>query len=211
MPRSDDLDDDLSARSRELFLTDLWALVVDEDEWADGYPSWVESWLRGTPRGSVPAHATAAALHRILACGVDLDDLTDVVRTMQHEIIYNVCQLLDDPALLGISRENDAGEVEAGWELTAVRTAPPVGRGPMYGLHSELDEHDPSGRDGEPRPRPIPARLPGQPPYARIAVAQARAGDRITALKTWRAATGASVADAKAALDALLDDARETS
>ncbi|GAB1694092.1 hypothetical protein [Krasilnikovia sp. M28-CT-15] len=198
MPERDDLDGELSARSRELFLTNLWSLLVDEDEWTDGSPSWIEQWMRGTPPGSVPAFPTAAALHRILACGVDPDDLTDVVRTMQHEVVYDICQLLDDPTLLGLPAESS-------WELTAVRTAPPVGRSPMYGLHSGLDELDPSGRGGEPRPRPVPARLPGQPLYARIAVAQARAGDRHTALKTWRTATGATLAEAKAALDALLE------
>lgn len=198
----DDLDaDDLSGRCRRQFLTDLWGFVIDEDEW-------VESWLPGTPPGPVPDDPVAAALHRILECGVDLDDLADVVRTAQHEVIYNVCQLLDDPALLGIRRGTHPDQIEAGWELTAVRTAPPASRRPIGELHVELDEHDPSGRGGEPRGRPVPARLPGQPLYARIAVAQARAGDRLAAIKTWRAATGATSADAKAALDALLEGAR---
>jgi hypothetical protein len=205
----DDRDgDELLDRCRELFLTDLWGLLVDEDERVDDVPSWIESWFRGTPPGAVPDDPTAAALHRILACGADADDLTDVVRTMQHEIIYNVCQLLDDPALLGIRRGVPPDQVEAGWELMAVRTAPPGDCRPIGELHSDLDEHDPSGRGGEPRGRPIPARLPGQPLYARLAVAQARAGDRLAAVKTWRAATGATSAEAKAAIDALLDGDR---
>jgi hypothetical protein len=177
----------------ELFLTDLWSLLVDEDELVDGRPSWLESWFRGTPAGQIPDHPTAAALHRILAAGVDVDDLTDVVRTMQHEIIYNVCQLLDDPGLLGIRGGRD-------WALTV--DGEPIGE-----LHSSLDEHDPSGRHGEPRGRPVPARLPGQPAHARIAVAQARAGDRLTAIRTWREATGDTPAAAKAAIDTLLGDA----
>jgi hypothetical protein len=93
-----------------------------------------------------------AALHRILARGADADDLTDVVRAMQYEIIYNVCQLLDDPALLGIRRRVPPGQVKVRWELTAVRTAP-AERRPIGDLHTELDEHDPSGRGGEPRSR----------------------------------------------------------
>jgi len=111
MTDRDDLGaDDWLNRCRELFLTDLWSLLVDEDERVDGYPLW----------------------------------------------------------------------------------------------------HDPSGRGGEPRGRPIPARLPGQPLYARLAVAQALAGDRFAAIKTWRAATGDTSAKAKAAIDALLNDAQGT-
>jgi hypothetical protein len=201
--------DDWPERSVELFLTGVWSLVVDEDEWVDGYPSWIESWIRGIPVGTVPEHPTAAALLRILASGVDLDDLTDVVRTMQHELIYHVCQLLDDPESLDTDLDAlDEPPTGPGWELMAVRSAPPDRR-PIRWLHSQLDEYDPSGRRGEPRGRPVPARLPGQPMYARIAVAQARAGDRLAALVTWRKATGATSAAAKAAIDALLDDAED--
>lgn len=201
--------DEWPARSRELFLTDLWSLLIDEDDRVNGHPSWIESWFRGTPSDGVPDHPTAAALHRMLASGTDVDDLTDVVRTMQYEIVYNVCQLLDDPALLGIRTGRDPERAEPGWELIAVRTAPPPDRRPLGELHSSLAEHDPSGRGGEPRGRPVPALLPGRPPYARLAVAQARAGDRLAAIRTWRGATGATPAEAKAAIDSLLDHAHD--
>jgi hypothetical protein len=197
--------DDWVARCRELFLTDLWGLVVDEDEQVDGNPSWIDSWIRSEPNGAESDDPTTAALYRILDSGADVDDLTDVVRTMQHEIIYNVYQLLDDPALFGIRRDTPPEEVQARWQLTAIHPASPTGSHPIGELHSELDEHDPSGRGGEPRGRPIPARLPGQPLYARVAVAQARAGDRLAAIKTWRSATGSTTATAKAAIDELLD------
>jgi hypothetical protein len=98
--------------------------------------------------------------------------------------------------------------VEAGWELMAVRTAPSADRRPIGELHCDLDERDPSGRGGAPRGRPIPARLAGQPPYVRLAAAQARGGELLAAVKTWRAATGATAAEAKLAIDALLDDDR---
>jgi hypothetical protein len=190
----------------------LWRLLVDEDRQVDGVPSWIESWLRGLPSGAVADDPAAAALQRLLATGVDVDDLTDVVRTMQHEIIYNVCQLLDDPYLLGIELQ-DLDPIPASddltdgpsscWELMAVRTTPPE-RVAIVGLHAELDQHDPTGRYGESRGRPIPAQLPDWPEYARLSVAQARAGDRKGAIMTWRKATGTTPADAKAALDALL-------
>lgn len=214
MTKRDDLGaDDWLDRCRKLFLTDLWSLLVDEDERVDGQPGWIESWFRSHQPGVEPSDATAAALFRILAAGADADDLTDVVRTMQLEIIFNACKLLDDPTLLGIRLDSDAGDdlppgqAEPGWELMAVRTAASADRRPIGWLHEDLYDHDPSGRYGEPRGRPIPAPLPGQPYHARLAVAQARAGDRLAAIRTWRAATGATSSAAEAAIDALLDDA----
>lgn len=202
--------EDWPVRAHESFVNVLWSLVVDEDGYTDGQPSWIETWFRGHQQGSVPDHAMPAALHRILACGVDPDDLTDVVRAMQHDLIYNVCQLIDDPGLLGIGLDEDySDEMEFDWELVAVRTAGPAGRASINYLHSLLDDHDPSGRGGEPRGRPIPVQFPGHPLYARLAVAHALAGDRIQALKTWRQATGAPLGEAKAAIDLLLDQLRQ--
>ncbi|MCX4732065.1 hypothetical protein [Streptomyces sp. NBC_01363] len=202
--------DDRSAQALQLFLGTLWSMVVDEDNYADGYPSWLEPGLRGHQQGNGPADAGASALQRVLACGVDPDDLTDLVREMQHEVLYNVCQLIDDPGLLGIGLDHEgARPADFRWELVAVRDEEPAGRAPVHGLHSSLDELDPSGRHGEPRGRPIPARLPGHPLHARLALAHARTGDRIQAIKTWRKATGATVTEAKAAIDLLLDRAGE--
>lgn len=192
--------------AHESFVNALWSLVVDEDGYADGRPEWIEAWLRGHQQRSVPDGAVPAALHRILACGVDPADLTDVVRALQHDLIYNVCQLIDDPVLLGIGLdEDDSAGTEFGWELVAFHAERPAERAPINYLHSVLDEHDPSGRGGEPRGRPIPVRLPGHPLHARLAVAHALAGDRIQALQTWRKATGAPLGEAKAAIELLLD------
>ncbi len=206
------------ARAHEAFVDALWSLLVDEDGYTAGQPSWIESRFRGVPPGAAPTDPTAAALRRILDRGADPDDLTDLVRAMQHEVLYNVCQLIDDPGLLGLDPEDGdssadgsadgPGAPEPGWELLAVRTAGPAGRASIGELHSSLDSRDPSGRGGEPRGRPLPAALPGLAPYARLAVAHALAGDRVLALKTWRQATGAPLGEAKAAIDHLLDQLR---
>ncbi|MEU2131302.1 hypothetical protein [Streptomyces sp. NPDC018352] len=105
--------------------------------------------------------------------------------------------------------EDDSGGSEFGWELVAFRAERPAERAPINYLHSVLDEHDPSGRGGEPRGRPIPVRLPGHPLHARLAVAHALAGDRIQALQTWRKATGAPLREAEAAIELLLDQLRQ--
>ncbi|MGW1406194.1 hypothetical protein [Streptomyces sp. NPDC002403] len=206
--REDSHSDDRQARALQSFLATLWSMVVNEDGYTDGHPSWLEPELRSDQQGNDPAGPGTSALQRVLACGVDPDDLTDVVREVQHAVLYNVCQLLDDPGLLGIGTDHEGSRPEEfRWELVAVRDDEPAGRVPVHGLHSSLDELDPSGRHGEPRGRPIPARLPDQPLHARLAVAHARAGDRIRAISTWRKATGATVTEAKAAVDLLLDRA----
>ncbi|MFJ6138747.1 hypothetical protein [Kitasatospora sp. NPDC092286] len=198
------------ARPHEAFANALWSLVVDEDGRTGGQPSWIEAWLRNRPSEGAPEHPVPAALHRILACGVDPDDLTDVVRAMQHDLLYNVCQLIDDPGLLGLGAEDDQpGGTDYDWELVAVRTAGPADRTPLHGLHAVLDEHDPSGRAGEPRGRPVPARLPGHPLHARLAAAHALAGDRVEAIRTWRNATGAPLSEAQATIDRLVEQLRQ--
>ncbi|WP_194916153.1 hypothetical protein [Catenulispora rubra] len=206
--REDSNPDDWSAHARQSFLTTVWSMVVDEDDYSDGCPSWID--LRGGRQGGVPAGTGADALRRILACGVDPDDLTDVVREMQHDLLYGICQLIDDPGLLGIGLDEEWSEpTDFRWELLAVRTAGPAEQAPIRDLHSSLDAVDPSGREGAPRGRPIPARLPGYPLYARLAVAYARAGDRIQAINTWRKAAGVPVSEAKAAVELLLDQVQQ--
>ncbi len=208
--RGDPNPDDWSAHALRSFLATAWSLVVDEDSHTNGYPSWIDR--RGHQQDGVPAAERTDALDRILACGVDPDDLTDVVREMQHKVLTGLCQLIDDPGLLDLGLDEEWSEpTDYRWELVAVRTTGPTGRSPIHGLHSALDELDPSGRHGETRGRPIPAHLPGHPPHARLALAHARAGDRIQAINTWRKATGAPVMEAKAAIDLLLDQARQDS
>ncbi|KAA2252575.1 hypothetical protein F0L68_35265 [Solihabitans fulvus] len=194
--------DENGQRARESFVDTLWSLVVDEDGHTDGHPSWIESRLREWPDGD----ATSTALHRLLASGVDPDDLTDVVRQLQHELLYNLCQLIDDPGLLGIGLDEERPDAaEFAWELTAVREQERV---PIEALHASLDERDPSGRGGEPRGRPVPVRLPGQPEHVRVALAHALAGDRVAALTVWRKATGVPLGEARAALELLVEQVR---
>ncbi len=149
-------DDDWPPRAREAFLDALWSLVVAEERPpGGGPPPWLaEVWRGGSPAaGSVigdglptvapspgdpsrSAHsaddaAETTALHRVLACGVDPDDLTDVVREMQHEVIYNLCQLLDEPGLLGFGLDGgDSRPPEFRWHLAATRATAPEAPAP---------------------------------------------------------------------------------
>ncbi|MGW8393484.1 hypothetical protein [Pseudoduganella sp. HUAS MS19] len=74
----------------ELLLRGLWSLVIDEKD---------------------PSHLSAVGGHsvqRLLDKGVDPDDLMDVVRETQVDIIYNVAQLVDWPTF-GLQLEHVPG------------------------------------------------------------------------------------------------------
>jgi hypothetical protein len=140
---------------RSAFLHMLWGLVIAEDAHRDGQPAWIEAWVRTEGDGATPSWGVGAALRRVLDKGVDPEDLTDIVRAEQWEVIYNVCQLLDGE-WLGELREKFKGLPEFSWRLFEVSVdedyeAHPVR--PIEDLHSQLGEVDPSGRGGDPRRR----------------------------------------------------------
>lgn len=85
---------DLRGFVHELLLHGLWGDVVDE---AQPHPQWMERWQQLAATG-FPV-IDAAALQRLLDAGVDVHDLTGVVRSAQILAIYNIAQLLDYPAL----------------------------------------------------------------------------------------------------------------
>ncbi|MFB9245352.1 hypothetical protein IV454_08640 [Massilia antarctica] len=110
----------------ELLLRGLWSTVIDE----------------AAPEA---LHRHGGAVARLLAAGVDLHDLVDVVREAQVDTIYNVAQLIDWP---------DEG-LELG-ETLDVRLLAAMTHGggvpsPLPELHASLMERDPAGRSGEPR------------------------------------------------------------
>jgi hypothetical protein len=128
------------ARLVELVLIHfLWDEVVREGPGQGGQPEWVERWLAleasGFPFIDVPA------LKRLIAAGVDLDDLTDVVRSAQVLMLWNTCNLLDDPETL-------VPEAAREWVSCGVALE---GGEKLGSLHEQLVDFDPSGRLMEPR------------------------------------------------------------
>lgn len=132
----------------ELLLHGLWSDVVDETQ---PQPQWIEHW-RGLGANGFPIIDTAA-LERLLAAGVDLHDLTDVVRSAQVLTICNIAQLLDYPPLaLGWSLPAQASvHLACGSEADA-GGSPPMR---LHALRPEVLCRDPAGRHGEPRPLPL--------------------------------------------------------
>ncbi|MCA9676534.1 MAG: hypothetical protein H6708_28810 [Kofleriaceae bacterium] len=140
---------------RGAFLHMLWSLVIDEDHHVDREPAWIESWMRSArKRGEVPT-GLAATLQRVLDKGVDPEDLTDIVRAQQWEIIYNVCQLLDGEWLDDL--RNKLPDLPGfSWRLYEVAVGDDYVASPVRALedlHAELGDLDPTGRGGDARAR----------------------------------------------------------
>lgn len=76
--------------ARFLFLRQAWRHVVSPDD-----ETWVSEQLKTAE--SMPGGAIAPALRRLLVGGASIVDLTAVVRVMQWILLFDLCQLLDDP------------------------------------------------------------------------------------------------------------------
>ena len=131
--------DDEPFLARFLFLKAMWECVIDDDA------SWMKNWADSK-------HPTATAVERMLARGIDPDDLTDVVRDMQVAVLFNVCCALDDSAH-GIEdlQEKITDNVE--WRLAEYDGENEKLKRPILSIHGDLYDFDPTGRRGEPRTR----------------------------------------------------------
>jgi hypothetical protein len=134
-------DGDVRGFVHELLLHGLWSDVVDETQ---PTPLWTTRWRELADAG-FPI-IDAASLQRLLDAGVDVHDLTGVVRSAQILAIHNIAQLLDYPALgLGWDLPDAATPHLACGTLAASDTQR------LHALTPELLARDPSGRSGEPR------------------------------------------------------------
>lgn len=128
---------------RFLFLREAWRRVIAEDD-----PSWIEREIAQAEREpDAPFAGVGRALHRLRMLGASDTDLTDLARGTQAELLFVLCELIDDafvddPAADGIS-----------WTLVEVGEDGEV-LGAVGGLHESVLETDPTGREMRPRPTP---------------------------------------------------------
>lgn len=191
--------DDPRAMVHELLLDGLWSDVVDE---AQPQPQWIERW-RELGANGFPIIDTAA-LERLLAAGVDLHDLTDVVRSAQVLTICNIAQLLDYPALaLGWDLPPRASvHLACGSEADEEDTTGSPPRR-LYPLRPDVMCRDPSGRFGEPRPLAL-RQWNALPQDAQTNVRTlVRGGRRAHAAALWKQHVGGELPECLAAVEVL--------
>jgi hypothetical protein len=124
-----------------VFLRQAWRGVVSEDD-----RSWITKAVKAAEADpDAPFTGAGLALSRLLNLGADQDDLVDVVRGMQAQLLFHICYLLDDPSI----DERELSEV--GWALVETDAdLEPTDRA-IGGLHESVLETDPSGREMRPR------------------------------------------------------------
>jgi hypothetical protein len=126
--------------ARFLFLRQAWQLVVSEDD-----TSWIDRGIgRAEKRPDEPYAGVGHALKKLRARGASDEEITDLVRGMQAQLLFSFCFLLDDAGYL-------PDEVaDMAWALHQVDEAGNV-LGTIEGLHESVLETDPTRREMRPR------------------------------------------------------------
>lgn len=91
-----------------------------------------------------PYAGVGAALSRLRAAGANDQDLTELVRGMQAQLLFSLCCQLDDPGEV----EPEVEDVH--WALVQINGEGEI-LGPISGLHESVLETDPTGREMRPR------------------------------------------------------------
>jgi hypothetical protein len=121
--------------ARFLFLKGCW----DQIE-SDGDTQWIENTITNIPEGSSdPFAGTAHALRRLLAAGAAPEDITEVVRGVQAELLSGICYQLDDS-------DSVTGNDFVSWGLFELDENEQPKRA-IGGLHESVLETDPTGRE----------------------------------------------------------------
>jgi hypothetical protein len=126
---------------RFLFLRQAWKRVLSEHNttWIDREISEAEKYPTG------PYAGVGQALKRVVAAGASRQDLTDIARGVQAEMLFRLCYLLEDPDF----RES---ELESfGWGLFEVDEDDNPKQPRIGSLHESVLETDPTGREMRPR------------------------------------------------------------
>ncbi len=126
--------------ARFLFLRQAWRQIVQEDD-----SSWIDASIdRAKTHPVEPYAGVGHALGKLRARGATNDELTEVVRGMQTQLLFRLCYLLEDPGDV----EPEVGDV--GWVLVQVDQEGNV-LDTIGGLHESVLETDPAGREMRPR------------------------------------------------------------
>jgi hypothetical protein len=127
---------------RFLFLRQAWREVISEDD-----HSWIQAQIDYSAQNTgEPCSGIGQALKNLLDKGTDPQDITDVVRVMQYNLLFRLCYLLSDPGELEPEVQHISwGLVQFDEEGEMVDS--------IDALHDSVLETDPTGREMRPRER----------------------------------------------------------
>jgi hypothetical protein len=128
------LEEGIPQLARFVFLREAWKLVV-----SDGDTQWIGTQQAEALKGN-PGASIGPALTRLLSAGAAAEDITTVVRTMQWQLLFSFCYLLEDPGVL----EPEISDLA--WSLVQVdEDGQPIDV--IHSLHESVLDTDPSGRN----------------------------------------------------------------
>lgn len=126
--------------ARFLFLRRAWEYIVSEDD-----SSWIDRVIiHDDKRPADPYAAVGHALKSLRAKGATDEEITDLVRGIQAELLFGLCYMLEDPG------DVPDGVTPVDWGLFRLdEHGNPVE--PIRGLHESVLDTDPTGREMRPR------------------------------------------------------------
>ena len=129
---------------RFLFLRQAWARVASESD-----DEWIEKQVAHSKKDPrQPFAGTGHAIARMLAAGVVREDIVDLARGMQAQLLFDICYLLDDPSI------SEANIDDLGWTLVETDADFEPTPETISGLHESVLGTDPTGREMRPRNAP---------------------------------------------------------
>jgi hypothetical protein len=133
-------DEGIPQLHRYLFLREAWQRIIAEDD-----VNWIEAYIRVSENNPNESYAgIGLALRRCLDNGAAVEDLTEIVRGMQAQLLFSFTYMLEDPDI----RDPDVRDLC--WALFAVDDdGHPLTH--IGGLHESVLETDPTGREMRPK------------------------------------------------------------
>jgi hypothetical protein len=135
-----EIDEGIPQLARFLFLRQAWRHVV-----GDADVAWIDREIQHSKQNpAVPGAGLGHALSRLLNSGANREDLTELARAVQWQLLHGMCYQLEDPSI----EEPELNQVA--WGLFEVDGEGKAGR-PINGLHESVLETDPTGREMRPK------------------------------------------------------------
>jgi hypothetical protein len=138
---SSQVEEGINQLGRFLFLRQAWRKIISEDD-----QSWIQDNISQSEQyPGAPCSGIGPALRRLLDKGADPQDITDVVRIMQYQLLFRLCYLLGDPGDLEPEVEHIA------WALVQIDSDTGEIVDEICALHESVLSTDPTRREMRPR------------------------------------------------------------